>query len=409
MEIKKPNVILYSIVYILFYPILKIYFGLKVDRKGYDPPKGPFLVIANHATIKDFLIVMLSLYPRLLNAVTAYKYFYQRPLNKFLPVMGCIPKNQFDRDIRAIFAIKAILKRGDRVLMFPEGRCSIDGAFAGINKTTGKLVKNLGVPVISCYIEGAYTCMPHWRKGFRAGRERITISRLFSEEETKTLTADEINEAIVTRLNGVDTPPPKKPVRTLSARRLAEGLHNILYWCPKCGSEFKMETKGNTIHCTSCGNSAVIDRTAALTPTTGSVMPDSIHGWFGAQAQYETQFLHEDMKPIVLRVKVRVPSDIPKGEMTHGEGTLRLDPKGWHYDGTLAGEDAALFFPIDTVPAAPCDYNDNFQIYSEGRFYKFTPEDSKKCLKYSLIGECAHKRFATRNTLITTPAPYQTP
>ena len=396
MKVKRPNGILYFIVYILLYPLLKILFHLKVDRSNYDPPKGPFLVVSNHSSFMDFLLVMLTFYPRRLNAVAAQKFFLYRPLNKLLPIMGSIPKNLFDPDIRSIIGIKNVLKKGGRILLYPEGRCTNDGVYTGIHKSTGKLVKNLGVPVISCHIEGGYICMPFWRKGIRLGRERVTMAGLFSVEDTKSMSADEINNAIDRRLSGLDTMSYNKPFRTFRSRSLTEGLQNIIYWCPKCGREFMLETKSNNICCKACGNGAVMDRAAKLTPSPGSVVPENVHEWYKQQTQYEMQKLSDGMEPIFERVAVRIPAKEPGGGMTTcGNGLLSLSPKGWRYDGELSGETVDMFFPIDTVPAIPFDPDDDFQIYAHGSFYMFTPEDARKCVKYAVLGECMYWRFAS--------------
>ena len=431
MKIKRPNGGLYFGVYVLVYPFLKVCFRLKVNRSNYHPPKGPFIVVANHAAFMDFVLVMLSMYPRRLNAVAAQKFFLYRPLNKLLPIMGCIPKNLFDPDIRSIMGIKSVLKRGGRVLLFPEGRCSTDGAYAGIHKSTGKLVKKLGVPVMSCYIEGGYTCMPYWRKGIRFGRERVTLANLFSTEDIQALSEDEINDAIDARLSGKDAEPPRKPYKTFRSRRLAEGLENILYVCHTCRQEFMHETSGNTIRCTACGATTRMDAYARLTPVmdgaqdsatmrksfrheisqkkiakrgavphNAGATPDTIHAWFKEQVLYEMERLSEDMEPVTERVTVRKPAaEAGSGMAQCGSGTIKLDSEGWYYDGELSGEQVSLFFPIDTVPAIPFDPVDNFQIYSKGTFYMFTPEDARRVVKYAVLGECAYHRFATRNQM----------
>ena len=396
MKVKKPNAIIYFLVYILVFPMLKVMFRLKVDRSNYETPKGPFIVVSNHSSFMDFLIVMLSLFPRRLNAVTAQKFFLYKPLNKLLPMVGCIPKNLFDPDVRSIVGIKTVLKRGGSVLMFPEGRCACDGVYAGIHKTTGKLVKKLCVPVVSCYIEGSYTCMPFWRDGIRFGRVRITIANLFSSEDLQALSIDEINAALDARLGGYDALPLKKPLCTFGIRRLAEGLQKILYWCPKCEQEFTTETKGCRIYCTACGNAAEVDRYMVLDPTSGSRVPKDIHSWYKEQAQYEAKRLAEDMEPVSVHVNVKLPSDVPGGGMSYcGSGVISLDPKGWHYKGGLKGEQVSLFFPIDTVPALPIDPNDVFQIYAHGTFYMFSPDNKRECVKYSVMGECAYWKFAS--------------
>jgi hypothetical protein len=124
-------------------------------------------------------------------------------------------------------------------------------------------------------------------------------------------------------------------------------------------------------------------------------MPDSVQGWYKEQVLYEKQFFKEDMQPVTVQVTVRMSVKPGCGIEPCGKGTLRLDPKGWHYNGKLFDEDASLFFPIQSVPALPFDPNDNFQIYSAGKFYAFTPDDARTCAKYATIGECAYWRFAS--------------
>ena len=401
-KIKKPNGVIYFIVYILIYPVLKIFFRLKADRRDYDPPKGAFIIVSNHISFMDFLLVMLSVYSRKfirLNALTAQKFFFYSPLHKLLPVMGCIPKNLFDPDIRSIIGLKSVLKRGDKILLFPEGRCSVHGPYMGMHKTTGSLIKNLGVPVISCHIGGAYNCMPFWRKGVRFGTERITLANLFTPEDLKTMSADEINSAIDKSLSGGNIKPLKnpKPFKVFKARRLAEGLENVIYYCPKCSREFTLETKGNNIRCAACGNSAEMDQYAKLTPLSReSVIPESVREWYRTQIAHEKRML-ENLDFIEIAVTVRMQAKKPgKGLDLCGEGILRLDSEGWRYNGKLNGEDADLLFPINSVPALPFDPNDNFQIYSNGKFFAFCPKNNAQaCAKYATVGECAYWRFAS--------------
>ena len=112
-KIGKPNAILYFLVYILVYPFLKLVFRLKVDRGGCRPmPAGPFIVVSNHQSFMDFLLPTLTMYPRALNAVAAQKFFFYKPLNVLLPLMGCIPKFLFDPDPRSIIGMLSVIRRG---------------------------------------------------------------------------------------------------------------------------------------------------------------------------------------------------------------------------------------------------------------------------------------------------------
>ena len=394
--IKKPNAALYFIAFAFIYPFLKIRFRLKVERNDLEIPKGPHIILSNHLSMLDFLMVMLPLYPHRLNAVTAQKWFISKPLNKILPVMGCIPKNMFDPDVRSIIGIKNVLNRGRGILIFPEGRCSSSHAYVGIHKSTGKMIKKFGVPVISCFIEGAEICLPHWRKGTRSGRIRVTYKNLFSVEDTESLSVDEINSAIDARLSGAEGALPiVKPFKTFRARKLAEGLEHILYFCPKCKNEYTMESKDNTITCTSCGNSATLEKNGTLTLSENSVGESEISLWYKAQVEHEMLSVNKDMEPIIEKVRVKTPSPEPGGGMIEsGFGTMRLDPGGWFFEGEISGEKITRNFTVETVPAMSYDHDDNYQIYCGGEFYMFIPEDPRRCLKYVILAECMHCTFS---------------
>ena len=119
------------------------------------------------------------------------------------------------------------------------------------------------------------------------------------------------------------------------------------------------------------------------------------------QVRHEMSALSEDMEPIVENVKIWTPSPIPgNGMVESGFGVLRLDPKGWHFDGQISGEQVSKFFPVETIPAISYDHNDNFQVYYSGDYYMFIPEDPKKCIKYVILAECFYWKFAS-NIMMT--------
>ena len=393
-EIKTPNRILYFLAFILVYPLLRLIFKITIDYSNYISPKGPCVVLCNHQSYMDFLLVMFSLYPRRLNAVAAQKFFFIKPLNIVLPLMGGIPKNLFEPDARSVLHIIKIIKRGDSLLLFPEGRISTDGTYAGIHKATGKLIKKLGVPVVSCNIEGAYVCMPFWRKGFRAGKERVTLCNLLSSEEINSLSVDEINARIDDKLVESNSNPVKKTYYVFRPNQLTQGLENILYLCPACNNEFTTQTSGNDIWCTVCKRKATMDRYAIF--SSRHDLPRSVQEWYKIQVEHEMQSLFEDMKPIIIPVDVSISSAEAKGLEATGRGELSLDCKGWYYNGEINGEKVNLFFSVETVPALPFDPNINFQIYSKGKYHAFTPYENKRaCVKYSILGECAYHKFNT--------------
>jgi len=409
-QVKRPNGIIYFLIYIIFAPILKILFRIRIDRDGLHLPKSGFIVMCNHTSFIDFLFVMLALYPYRFNAVTAKKYFYFKPLHRLLPYMGCIPKSLFDPDMNAVKAMGSVLRRGDHILIFPEGRCSVDGNYAGMNKATGKLVKVYRAPVIGCQIQGAYNCMPFWRdiKKFRLGRVHIQVRTILSEEDVLDQNVDEINHTIDRFFKSEAFSLNRKSLKVFRKYKLTEGLNQILYYCPVCHSEYTLECKGNAIFCTNCSSQATMDAYQKLVPsgrhkgTQEKHLPGSVHEWYRAQVLYEHKHLSEDMEKIVIPVMMKSYGEIGEGIIDAGAGTLSFDAKGWYYEGSYFGNTLSLFFPIDTVPALPFDAGDNFQINANGMYLQFTPENKQSCAKYATLGECAHWRFA-QNIQLTAP------
>jgi DNA-directed RNA polymerase subunit RPC12/RpoP len=238
--------------------------------------------------------------------------------------------------------------------------------------------------------------MPFWRGGFRPGVARVTIANLFSAEDLKTLSVDEINQRIDRRLGGAETKPPKRPFRVAAPRKLCEGLENILYYCPNCQGLYTLETKKNSLRCTACGTVAKMKRDARIVTKQGPAFPETVQIWFKQQIERELTFMQGEMEPLVIAVIVRMSLSPGNGMEPCGEGVLRLDSSGWRYEGDLKGENVALFFPLDTVPAIPFDPYYNIQIYAGGDMYMFVPKENlKACVQYSIIGECAYRRYAT--------------
>jgi hypothetical protein len=245
--------------------------------------------------------------------------------------------------------------------------------------------------------------MPFWRKGIRLGRVKATLRNLLDADAARRLSADAITGLIDARLSGADAEPPEKPLKLLRAANLTQGLLNILYHCVNCESEFTLETEGNTVRCRACGFAAEMDKSGVFTPLTAfekntpaAVL--NVHSWFKLQTAREARAAEnlDNAGQIRVAVSVRMAAGFGKGLVWCGRGVVSLDAKGWRYEGGLKGGEVSLFFPINTVPAVPFDPNDNFQIYSKGEIYLFTPEENPAaCVKYAVLGEVAYKRFAS--------------
>lgn len=123
------------------------------------PARGPLLVVSNHQSHLDPVLVGLSIHPRQMN-------FLARA-GLFLPVFGAlirmlnaVPLRQGESDTAAIRTALEQLAMGRAVLVFPEGSRTPDGAMHPFKRGVWLLLSRAGCPVLPIAVEGAYDMMP---------------------------------------------------------------------------------------------------------------------------------------------------------------------------------------------------------------------------------------------------------
>lgn len=125
------------------------------------PPNGPFLVVPNHGSFVDFMLVMDCLRRRrFLTFFIKKKYFDMKIWNRVL-VWMC----QIRADKYSIKNALNVLSTGYPVILFAEGTRTLTGevgnAYPGL-AMVGSMAK---VPIIPMGINGAYEFWP-WNKRF---------------------------------------------------------------------------------------------------------------------------------------------------------------------------------------------------------------------------------------------------
>ena len=77
----------------------------------------------------------------------------------------------------------------------------------------------------------------------------------YTPEELKKASAEEISEKIKNLLYNDDFRWQSENHVKVSYKKRAEGLHKVLYQCPHCMTEFKMNSKNDKVFCEHCGKS----------------------------------------------------------------------------------------------------------------------------------------------------------
>lgn len=292
----------------------------------------PCLFLMNHSCFLDLKIAATVLYPRPFNIVCTSDGFVGKEW--LMRRIGCIPTNKFVSDLRLVRDMQyALGTLGSSVLMYPEASYSFDGTATPLPSSLGKCVKLLGVPVVMIRTYGAFLHDPLYN-GLQLRKTKVSadIEYLLSPEEIRQKTPDEINAILSDRFsfdhfrwqkeNGVEI---REPFR-------ADGLNRVLYKCPACKSEGKMEGRGVTLTCRHCGKSYTLEPLGTLRAESGETEFSHIPDWYAWERASVREEIENGSYRLDLPVEIDVLAD-SKAIYHVGRGRLLHTPDGFSLTG----------------------------------------------------------------------------
>ena len=148
------NPLLYWPVRAVLVPFFLLY--LRLERTGREriPARGPVLLAANHRSFLDPFVIG-ALVRRPLYYV-AKRELFEKPWQAWLlNALGAFPVDRGAGDERAMDTARAILRRGDCVVIFPEGTRKRSGPLREPRRGVGRLALETGAPVVPVAVIGS--------------------------------------------------------------------------------------------------------------------------------------------------------------------------------------------------------------------------------------------------------------
>ena len=149
--------------------VLWLLYRYRVLERSAIPAEGPLLLICNHESFLDPMVVGSAMKDRQFSPVARESLFRFRPFGWLLRSYGCIPIRREGGDAAAMRAALAELEAGRCVVVFPEGTRSADGSMQPFRRGALLLVRRATATVLPLGIAGTFAAWPKGRSLPRMG------------------------------------------------------------------------------------------------------------------------------------------------------------------------------------------------------------------------------------------------
>ena len=307
----------------------------------------PCLILMNHCSFTDMKLAYGIFYPKPLGIVTSVDAM-TGILGKLMRILGCTPTHKYVSDLTLIKDMEYMLKTNKTsVLMYPEAGYSFDGRTTTLPRKLGILMKKLGVPVVTVITQGAFHRDPLYNMlQIRDVKVSAHVKCIATAEELKEKSVAELDAALDEAFSFDNFAWQRDNRISIDVPFRADGLHRILYKCPCCGAESRMEGKGILLTCHECGKQWEMDEFGQLWALEGETEYPHIPDWYTWQRDCVRREIEEGTYRLDTDVDIGIQVNLD-GVCMIGRGHLTHDLNGFH----LTGADGALDYTQSPVAA----------------------------------------------------------
>jgi len=228
-------------------------------------PHDPIILVCNCCTKDDAKLIAASFSVPMSFAADASHLENEGIKVDLTSAYTAIPIYPASSNAAACVQIIRRIRAGYSVCVFPEGKRSGDGLTSDFTDSVARLVKKLGVCMVTYKIDGAYMSHPSWAKNARRGKTYGHTICVYPESNIRKMSNLSIYQAIKSDLD-TDAVASEGEYRTkFDGKRLAEGIENQLYACPCCKYLNTLTSNGNKIICKKCQKIGEIDAFGNIT------------------------------------------------------------------------------------------------------------------------------------------------
>lgn len=295
-------------------------------------PGQPCLFLMNHSSFIDLKIVSTLLYPHPFNIVCTSDGFVGK--SRLMRLIGCIPTKKFITDITLVRdMIYTVKELKSSIVMYPEASYSFDGTATPLPDSIGKCLKLLKVPVVMIRTYGAFLRDPLYN-GLQLRKVDVSadMEYLLSPQEIAQKTPEQLNEILAEKFNFDHFRWQQENRIRIAEPFRADGLNRVLYKCPHCQTEGRMNGSGTKLVCGHCKKGYELTEYGFLQAEQGETEISHVPDWY----RWERECVKKELDDGTYRLKL--PVDIYMMVNTDciykvGEGSLEHTETGFHLTG----------------------------------------------------------------------------
>ena len=327
----------------------------KINCQGLKPP---YLMLATHASVRDFPMAVMAMFPHRSHWVITVEEFAGREW--LMRSIGGIGKRKFTQQLSMVRHVMTVLKKYKLICsIYPEARFSLVGINEKPAGALGKLAKQCQVPAVVYLQHGNFLQSPQWcKRPHRFVRSHGEFIQVVTREEAMELPAAEIQKRIEDIFVYDDYAWQKENNIRITSCYRAHNIHRVLYQCPVCGKEYSMDSHHTELWCTECCAHWRMDEYGQLERLDGETPFCHVPDWYRWQREnvrrevYEGRYCFEDEARLEILTSSRYKfKDI-------GTVRLRHDYDGFTVTGTLTdGSEFSLHRSPQSMMSCHIEYD----------------------------------------------------
>lgn len=148
------------IAWVVFHLLYILFGGVRFEGRQYVPKKGGVLITPNHISDADPPTVAIAL-PRDAWVMAKEEIFSMKIIGPFSRWLHGFPVKRYTADRAALRRAEDLLKQGEAVIIFPEGKLSPDGQIQPLLPGVLLIAKGANVPIVPTIVIGTTGIIPY--------------------------------------------------------------------------------------------------------------------------------------------------------------------------------------------------------------------------------------------------------